>query len=164
MKRIAFLPLTLLLAFVGVLGLSQNKEIPTRIGYIDAQKVIEAHPKYGELDALQKQAENERKPVLEQLQALEPKLRDGSATAKERQDYEALRKVFDELGQKWQEKINAKLAPITQEIDAAIAKVAGENGFAMILSANVAAQSGLVVYASPDVDITDLVIRALSGQ
>ncbi len=164
MKRTALVPFALLFALIGVLGLSQNKEIPTRVGYIDAQKVIEAHPRYGELDALQKQAENERKPILEQIQAIEPKLRDGSATAKERQDYEALRKVFDDLGKKWQEKINSVLGPITQEIDAAIAKVAAENGFAVILSANVAAQSGLVVYASPEVDVTQRVIQALGNR
>jgi len=153
-----------MMALVGVLGLSQNKEIPNRVGYIDAQKVIEAHPKYAEIEKLQTQAENERKPIADQLKALEPKIRDGSASAKERQDFENLRKVYAEVSGKWQEKINAALTPITQEIDATIARVASQNGFAMILSANVAGQSGLVVYASPDVDVTDLVIRALTSQ
>ena len=158
------LPTALLLALVGVLGLSQNKEIPSRVGYIDAQKVIEAHPSYEEVKKLQAQAENERKPIADQLKALEPKIRDGSASAKERQDFDNLRKVYDEVTAKWQKKINDALAPITKEIDATIARVAAQNGFAMILSANVAGQSGLVVYASPDVDVTDLVIRALSTQ
>lgn len=164
MKRTALVSFALLFAMIGVLGLSQNKEIPSRVGYIDAQKVIEAHPKYAEIESLKKQADNELAPIAEQLKALEPKIRDGSASAKERQDFDNLRKVYNETSGKWQEKINAALAPITQEIDATIARVAAQNGFSMILSANVAGQSGLVVYASPDVDVTDLVIRALSAQ
>ncbi len=164
MKRAALIPFALVLAMVGVLGLSQNKEIPSRVGYIDAQKVIEAHPGYSEIENLKKKADSELKPIAEQLKALEPKIRDGSASAKERQDFDNLRKVYAEASAKWQEKINAALAPITKEIDATIARVAAQNGFAMILSANVAGQSGLVVYASPDVDVTDLVIRALSAR
>ena len=164
MKRTALVSFALLFAMIGVLGLSQNKEIPSRVGYIDAQKVIEAHPKYDEIKSLRTQADAELKPIAEQLRALEPKIRDGSATAKERQDFDNLQKVYAQASKKWQDKINAALAPITKEIDATIARVAAQNGFAMILSANVAGQSGLVVYASPDIDVTDLVIRALSTQ
>lgn len=149
---------------IGVLGLSQNKEIPSRVGYIDAQKVLEAHPDYAKIKELRTQADAELKPIADQLRALEPKVRDGSASAKERQDFENLQKVYSEATKKWQDKINTVLAPITKEIDAVIARVAAQNGFSMILSANVAGQSGLVVYASPDVDVTDLVIRALSAQ
>ncbi len=164
MKRAAILPFALLLALFGVLGLSQTKEIPSRVGYIDAQKVIEAHPDYPAVLKLRQQADAELKPLADQLRALEAKIKDGTATAKDRQDFENLQKVYSETAGKWQEKINAALAPITKEIDGVIARVAAQNGFSMILSANVAGQSGLVVYASPDVDITDLVIRALGPQ
>ena len=164
MKRTAILPFALALALVGVLGLSQNKEIPSRVGYIDAQKVIEAHPKYADIKALKEKADSELKPITDQLKAIEPKIRDGSASAKERQDFENLRKVYADISGEWQKKINTALTPITKEIDATIARVAAQNGFSMILSANVAGQSDLVVYASPDIDVTDLVIRALSAQ
>jgi len=164
MKRTAIITAALLLAMVGVLGLSQNKEIPSRVGYLDAQKVIEAHPDYGQVKKLQEQADKELKPLVDQLNALDAKLKAGTATDKDRKDFQTLQQAYVEASKQWQEKINAVLGPITKDIDKTISIVAAQNGFSMIFSANVAGQSGLIVYASPDVDVTDLVIRALSTQ
>jgi len=164
MKRTAIITAALLLAMVGVLGLSQNKEIPSRVGYLDAQKVIEAHPDYGQVKKLQEQADKELKPLVDQLNALDAKLKAGTATDKDRKDFQTLQQAYVEASKQWQEKINAVLGPITKDIDKTISIVAAQNGFSMIFSANVAGQSGLIVYASPDVDVTDLVIRALSAQ
>lgn len=164
MKRTAMISLALMLAMIGVLGMSQNKDIPSRVGYIDAQKVIEAHPRYGEVKKLQEQADQQLKPLVTQLNKIDAKLKAGTATDKDRKDFETLRQAYTEASKKWQEKINAVLGPITKEIDKTISIVAAQNGFSMIFSANVAGQSGLIVYASPDVDVTDLVIRALSAK
>jgi outer membrane protein len=162
MKRTAMISIALLLAMVGVLGLSQNKDIPSRVGYIDAQKVIEAHPKYAEVKKLQDQADKQLKPLVTQLNALQAKIKAGTATEKDRKDFETLQKAYVDASKQWQQKINAVLEPITKEIDQTISIVAAQNGFSMIFSANVAGQSGLIVYASPDTDLTDVVIRALT--
>ncbi|WP_457630320.1 OmpH family outer membrane protein [Oceanithermus sp.] len=164
MKRTAIITAALLMAMVGVLGLSQNKDIPSRVGYIDAQKVIEAHPKYAEVKKLQEQADKELKPLVDQLNALDAKIKAGTATDKDRRDFQTLQKAYVDASKQWQDKINAVLGPITKDIDKTISIVAAQNGFSMIFSANIAGQSGLIVYASPDVDVTDLVIRALASQ
>ncbi len=151
------------MALVGVLGLSQSKDVPSRVGYIDAQKVIESHPRFSEVKAIQDKADKEVKPLVDQIKALSQKIKDGSASSKDRQDLQSLQKVYAQTSKKWQDKINTVLAPITKEIDKTIAQVAVQNGFSMVLSANVAGQSGLVVYASPDSDLTELVIKALTS-
>ncbi len=149
---------------VGVLGLSQNKDIPSRVGYIDAQKVIEAHPNYAQVKKLQEQADKELKPLVDQLNVIDGKIKAGSATEKDRKDFQTLQQAYVEASKQWQDKINSILGPITKDIDKTISIVAAQNGFSMIFSANIAGQSGLIVYASPDVDVTDLVIRALTSQ
>lgn len=70
------------------------------------------------------QAERELKPLRDQLQPLEAKLRAGNATAKEQQDYRVLAQSLQEAGRKWTERSNAVLKPITEEIDQVIARVA----------------------------------------
>ena len=46
-------------------------------------------------------------------------------------------------------------------MDKAIAKVAKAQGFSVVMSRQVAAQSGLVVYADEDTDLTQAVIQEL---
>ncbi|RDI94822.1 OmpH family outer membrane protein [Meiothermus sp. QL-1] len=151
------------LAFL-VLGgslLAQNRSVPTRVGYVDAEKVVQAHKDFKKVQDIRAQAERELKPLRDQAQALEAKLRAGNATAKEQQDYRIVAQSLQEAGRKWTERANAALKPITEEIDQAIARVAQQQGFAIVLDKRVAAQSGLVVYAADELDLTDAVIRAL---
>ena len=48
-----------------------------------------------------------------------------------------------------------------EDVDKAIAKVAKAQGFSVVMSRQVAAQSGLVVYADEDTDLTQAVIQEL---
>jgi outer membrane protein len=140
---------------------AQNRPTPNRIGYVDAEKVVQAHKDFKKVQEIRNQAERELKPIRDQLQTLETKLRAGNATAKEQQDYRVLAQSLQEAGKKWSDRANAALKPITEEIDQVIARVAQQQGFAMILDKKVAATSGLVVYAAGELEITDAVIRAL---
>jgi outer membrane protein len=140
---------------------AQNRPTPNRIGYVDAEKVVQAHKDFKKVQEIRNQAERELKPIRDQLQTLETKLRAGNATAKEQQDYRVLAQSLQEAGKKWSDRANAALKPITEEIDQVIAQVAQQQGFAMILDKKVAATSGLVVYAAGELEITDAVIRAL---
>jgi outer membrane protein len=140
---------------------AQNRPTPNRIGYVDAEKVVQAHKDFKKVQEIRNQAERELKPIRDQLQTLEAKLRAGNATAKEQQDYRVLAQSLQEAGKKWSDRANAALKPITEEIDQVIAQVAQQQGFAMILDKKVAATSGLVVYAAGELEITDAVIRAL---
>ena len=142
--------------------IAQNRPTPNRIGYVDAEKVVQAHKDFKKVQDIRNQAERELKPIRDQLQPLEARLRAGSATAKEQQDYRVLAQSLQEASKKWGDRVNTALKPITEEIDQVIARVAQQQGFAMIFDKKVAASSGLVVYAADELEITEAVIKALS--
>jgi outer membrane protein len=159
------------LFFIVVAGLllggslvAQNRPVPTRIGYVDAERIVQAHRDFRRVQEVRTQAERELRPIREQLQPLEAKLRAGTATAREQQDYRVLAQSLQEAGRRWTERSNAVLRPITEEIDQVIARVAQQQGFAIVLDKQVAASSGLVVYAAEELDITEAIIRALPRQ
>ncbi len=161
MKPLAvFGPILATLLLSGLL-VAQNQPTPSKIGYLNARAVVEAHPQFAQVKAVQAQAEAELKPLRDQLQALEAKIRAGNASAKEQQDYRVLAQSLQEAGRKWTERSNAILKPITEEIDQVIARVAKAQGFAMVLDQEVAASSGLVVYAAEELNLTQAVLQAL---
>ncbi|WP_038059020.1 OmpH family outer membrane protein [Thermus amyloliquefaciens] len=161
MKRLSLA--ALLLAFGALLTpmLAQNRNVATRVGFVDADALVQAHPDYKKIQDLQAQARKELAPLEEKLKPLDQKVRSGQATAKERQDYEALLKTYQDTVKKWQDRQNPVLKPILEEVDQAIAKVAKAQGFAVVMSRQVAAQSGLVVYADDDTDLTEAVKKEL---
>ena len=161
MKRAFALAWTLVLLTLSPLALAQKEEVPFRVGFIDAEAVIQAHPGYAEVEKLQKAADAELKPIIEKLRALEEKLASGKATAKDRQDYQVLTEAAKKVRDKWAPKIQEKLEPLIKEVDEVVARVANELGFAVIMNRLVAAQSNPVVYAHPSTDITQAVIEEL---
>ncbi len=161
MKRSWILSLAIAVLALAGAALAQNKNTPVRVGFVDAEAVIRAHPGYGAIAKLQEQADAELKPILEKLRALEKKIASGQATAKDREDYQVLTEAAKKVSEKWGPKIQEKLDPIIKEVDRVVAQVAQELGFAVIMNRRVAAQSNLVVYAAPDTDITQAVIEAL---
>jgi len=161
MKKAAiFLTGILALVLFG-LASAQNQNVPTRVGFIDAEAVIRAHPGYAEVEKLQKAADAELAPLVEKLKAIEEKIAAGKATDKDREDYQTLLEAIKKVREKWTPKIEEKLNPLIKEVDEIVAKVANRLGFAVIMNRRVAAQSNLVVYAHPDTDITEEVIAEL---
>ncbi|WP_018111152.1 OmpH family outer membrane protein [Thermus igniterrae] len=161
MKRFSLVALLLALSALLTPLLAQNKATATRVGFVDADALVQAHPDYKKVQDLQAQARKEISPLEEKLKPLAQKVQSGQATAKERQDYDALLKTYQDTVKKWQERQNPLLKPILEDVDNAIAKVAKAQGFAVVMSRQVAAQSGLVVYADEDTDLTQAVIREL---
>jgi outer membrane protein len=161
MKRsLFFLPVLAGLLLGGSL-VAQNKAVPTKIGYIDAEKVVQAHPNYKAIKDIQTQAQNELKPLQDKLTPLQTKIQNGQATAKDQQDFQVLRQSYQDAAKKWQDKSQTALKPITEAIDKVISSVAQQQGFAIVMDKKVAASSGLVVYADDSLDLTDAVIKAL---
>lgn len=161
MKRPLWIFLMLALIGLGTLPLAQKKDVPTRVGFIDAETVIAAHPGYGKVKAVREQADKELAPLVEKLKSLEEKLQSGKATAKDRQDYQVLLEAYNKAKAKWAPKIQKALDPIVKEVDQVVAEVAKAQGFAVIMNRRVAAQSNLVVYADPSTDLTQAVVEAL---
>ncbi len=141
--------------------LAQNPPGAGKVGYLNARAVVEAHPQFARVRELQVKGEAELKPLREQMQPLEAKVRTGNATAQEQQTYRTLAKSLEETSKKWSDQQSAVLKPITEEIDRLVKKVALEQGFAIILDQEVAANSGLVVYAADELDITQAIVSEL---
>ncbi|MBO1435852.1 OmpH family outer membrane protein [Meiothermus sp. CFH 77666] len=161
MKRFSlFVPILAGLLLSSLL-VAQNQPTATKIGYLNARAVVEAHPQFARVKEIQTKAEAELKPLREQLQPLDAKIRAGNATAQEQQSYRALSQNLQDSVKKWNDQQNAALRPITEDIDKIVSKIAQEQGFAIVLDQEVAASSGLVVYAAQELDITQAVVRAL---
>lgn len=161
MKRgLFFIPVLLGLLLGGGL-LAQDKTVVTRIGYIDTDAILQAHPQFAKVKEVQTQAQGELKPLQDQIKALEAKIQGGTATAKEQQDYQALAKGYQDTLKKWQDKQDGVINPITEAINGVVAKVAQEQGFAIVMDKRVAGTSGLIVYADPGLDLTDAVVKAM---
>lgn len=161
MKRALYPLLVLAGLLLGGTLTAQNKPAPTKIGYIDAEKVIQAHQNFKNVQDIQAQAKKELDPLVEKLKPLDAKMRAGNATAKEQQDYQVLRQTLTDGQKKWATKQQEALKPITEEIDGVITKFAQQQGFAMIFDFKVARDSGLVVFGDDSLNLTDAVIKIL---
>jgi len=161
MKRSWLFLLALGALLLSGLPLAEKKAVATRVGFLDAETVIQAHPRYGEVAELQKLADAELKPLLEKLRPLEEKIATGKATAKDREDYQVLSEAAKRVRDQWAPKIQEKLDPLIKEVDRVVAQVARDQGFAVVMNRRVAAASNLVVYADPETDLTQAVVEAL---
>ncbi|PZA07970.1 MULTISPECIES: OmpH family outer membrane protein [unclassified Meiothermus] len=161
MKRLAwFIPILLGVMIAATPLVAQNRPV-LRVGFLDSEKVIQAHPRYKEVQAVLDQANKELKPLTDQLVPLQQKIQAGTATAKEQQDFQTLRNAYQQASQKWNERRAKALEPITKEIDVQIDKFARAQGFGIILDRRVASSSGLVLYGDDSLDVTDEIINAL---
>lgn len=161
MNKVLSLLLVLGALIFGSSMVAQNKNVATRIGYVDVEKVVQIHPKYPAVKDLQEAAQKELKPLQDKLQPLSAKIQAGTATAKETQDAQVLRQSVQQIATKYQQKTAAALEPITKSLDDVISKVAQQQGFALILDRRVARDSGLVIYADDSLDVTDAIIKAM---
>lgn len=142
--------------------IAQNQPV-LKVGFMDSQKVVQAHPRYKEIQAVIEQAQKELKPLEDQLKTLQPKIQAGTATAKEQQDFQTLRNAYQQASQKWAERRAKALEPITKEIDVQIDKFARAQGFGIILDRRVASSSGLVLYGDDSLDVTDEVAKMVKA-
>jgi outer membrane protein len=140
---------------------AQTKPQPWRVGFINPDIAIQAHPNYAKLKAVQDQAEKELKPLRDQIGQLSQKARGGPLPAKDQQSLQTLQKALQDGNKKWSERINAVAKPLLDDIDKEVRKVAEANGFQVVMDYKVAKVSNLVVYASPGNDVTALVVKEL---
>ncbi len=173
MKKLFFAPRVLLVAVVCLLGVANAQTTPvtppnpaasTTICFVNAQKVLQNHPQGAKVLEAQKKAQDELKVLSDQVQALQVKISNGTATAAERQQYETLIKTGQARQAQLKAQIDKLLEPITKDVDAAVAKVANARGCGVVLDRAIAANSGLVIYVNPNsaLDITDDVILEIN--
>lgn len=158
--------LPIFLTIISVVGLGgfllgQNRPIPTRIGMINSEKVIQAHKDFPKVKAVQDQAKKELDPILERLKPLDEAVKGGKATAKQQEDYRILTDAYTRATRDWTTRQQTVLAPITAAIDKEITAFARAQSIALILDERVSSESALVVFRDDVVDLTDAVIKTL---
>ncbi len=131
---------------------------PQKIAFVNVSEVLKAHPDNAAVVALQKKADDELKPLDEQIKALQAQ---GSAIKPADKDkLSQLITTIQAKAKDYDTQISAKVNPITTQVDSAVSAAAKTNGVAVVMDA--ATANGLVVYADPSTDLTDAVKAALA--
>jgi outer membrane protein len=146
----------------------------TRVGFVDIQRVL-ARSSAGvaareqlekEKAAMQKQVDSQRAELEKLRDELEKKGQLLSADAR-REKQETLerkvrdaRRLVDDLQGTLQKKEEALLAKVLQDVSGLVQKVSKDRGYTIVLER----QRSSVLYAAPDADLTDDVIRAYDDE
>jgi outer membrane protein len=164
----------ILLAFV-LLSLSFNAQAQARIAYVDIEKVLASNPDYERAQKeLEEQAELWRQEIAKDYAKIEQLYRDYQArevllseeTKKQKQDEivakekdvrELQKKRFGPEGELFQKR-QTLVKPIQEKVYQAVKKVAETRNYDFILTAP---DGSSVIYAKPDKDLTEEVIKAI---
>jgi outer membrane protein len=138
------------------------QEQATRVVYLNSEAVIEAHPISAELRQLQEQAAAELTPLRDEIEALQRRALAGETlTVDERNQYELLVQSYEAASQSLARELEETSQPALEAINEVVAQLSRERGYAIVLDGGVAQRVGLIVYAGPDLDITQEVIERL---
>jgi outer membrane protein len=147
----------ILVAFVAglmgaTLGISSVRALPSaaRIGYVTVPSVIQATPAGSALKKVEAARGTETKPITDTLKVLQPKMRAGSATFEERDQWDALNKKYATIAKKYDVQFQKIVQPFDKKLLTAIKKSADSQGFSLIVDGIIATDSGLLLYANQD--------------
>ncbi|WP_034357503.1 OmpH family outer membrane protein [Deinococcus phoenicis] len=159
MNAKALAPLAIVAAFgLGTLA-PHAQTAPQKIGFVDVQKLLSSHPNDKDIQAIQQKANTELAPLDKQIKDIDAK--GASATAADKQNRDALIKTIQAKAKTYDDQMKPKVAAVEKAVDTAVNSVAKANGFSIVMDRNVAASSGLVIYADPSTELTDSALKAL---
>lgn len=159
---------TLTVIAVALMGMAQSVAAETRIGFVNSDRVMrEASPAVRAQQKLEKEFEKrdqEMQRMAKDLQSLQEDLERNSATMAEA-DRRNKERAFNDLNRDFQRKQrefredlnqrrNEELASVLDKANRAVKTIAEAEKYDIILQE--------AVYASPRIDITDKVVKALS--
>jgi Skp family chaperone for outer membrane proteins len=168
MKRLTLIILSVV-AILGVAPFYLTAQAPdTQIVFVNSQAAIAAHPAGEEAVQLEQQAREEINEIRASIQEIADRARAGEElTAEEQERYQTLVTTLQAVQQRYQADFDAAAAPAIEAVNRAIAEIAQEKGYTLVLDSLAAGPQGtnLVVYAQQGLDITELVIeRVQAGQ
>lgn len=134
----------------------------TKLVFVDAQALIAAHPGGQAANQLRAQATEEIGELRDQLDALQARARAGEQlSADEQERFNVLLTTLEAVQSRYQADLAAAAEPAIEAVNEAIREIALEREYTVVMDIAAAAESGLVVYASDGLDITDLVMARL---
>ncbi|HEX2864253.1 MAG TPA: OmpH family outer membrane protein [Deinococcales bacterium] len=155
------IPVALTAALIGAFTIPQAQQKTYKVGYVSTQALLQAHPQGKAALDIATQRDKDLKDITDKITPLQNKIAAGSATAADRDQYNILAKSYQATAQKYQDRYNKAIQPISNDIDAAIAKAAKAGGYSLLFSKEVGASTGLIVYGDADADLTQEAVKNL---
>jgi outer membrane protein len=151
------------LAVVAALGLGSlaphAQTGAQKIGFVNVNEVLKAHPNNTAVTALQTKANTELGALDAQIKAIQAK--GTAATPAEKDQATLLTTTLNSKAKDYNDQLAKAVAPIEKAVDAAVSSTAKAQGFSVIMDKGIAATSSLVIYADPSTDLTATVIKNL---
>ena len=117
------------------------------------------------IETLRAQARADIEELVAGLTELEQKAAGGQELTPDEADrYRTLQTTLMAVDERYKREIEEAAEPARLAVDQALAELSQEHDYTMVLDSIVAADLGLIVYADPSLDITQLVIDRVSGQ
>lgn len=137
------------------------QDAPVRLAFVDSQALIATHPAGQAANDLRVLATEEIGGLRDRLDALQAKARGGGLSNEEAELFNVLLATYDSVQARYAADIATAAQPAIEAVNAAIRAVAEEAGIAVVMDIDAAAESGLVVYAAPGLDLTEAVAARL---
>ena len=151
--------LTLILLLAGSLT-AQNQA--TKIVFIDVPRVLSAYPGGQAVADMRRQAQEEVAGLQAELQAVIGSARSlQELSPEQRETADTLRQTLEQVNLRWQQEIEAAAQPVLDAVNQAVTEVAQANGYTIVMDGVLARDSGLVVYAPDELNITEQVLERL---
>lgn len=153
-KIFVLFPLALLLTVPH----AQQKK--SRVAFVNVPQLVSALPNSSAYLTLRKNVDADLTKRQASIRTLltkaqsSPTAANRNALTKAQKDYAAAQKGY-------QSRLANAFKPLASKLDSAIATAAKANGYSVVLDRQVAARSGLVVYANPATDLTQAVLKNL---
>ncbi|WP_034383794.1 OmpH family outer membrane protein [Deinococcus sp. YIM 77859] len=155
----ALAPLAVVAAFGLGTVVPHAQTTPQKIGFVDVQKLLSAHPNDKDIKAIQQKANAELSDLEKQIQAIDAK--GAQATAADKDRRAQLLSTAQAKAKSYDTQLQPKVQAVEKAVDAAVSSAAKANGFGIVMDRNVAAASGLVIYADASTELTDAALKAL---
>lgn len=152
-----------LLAVLGF-GFAQEPSSSFKIGYVNSEYLLSLHAVYPEVIALQEQAKEDISTLNQRVQELVEKSQSATGLTADEQDVLNVSIItLESLSQRYENEIRELAQPALEAVTGAVAETARALGLAMVFDYRLASESGLIVYADPETDITPRVAELLAG-
>jgi outer membrane protein len=130
------------------------QESGTKLGFVSVNALIQATPEGQAVLEIRRAASEELQPIQSQLETYNKQAQAGTLSEADRAQANLVQLDYSQKIQEFQAKLDAAYSSFSQAIDPAIAQSAKDQGFAVVMNSELAASSGLVIYA--DLDTTNL--------
>ena len=126
------------------------QEPATKLGFISLEAVLEATTEGKAVLELRQTAIADLRGLQAQIEGYNQKSQAGTLSEAGRAQAGLLQQSYNQKAQEYQGRLDQAYSNFSSTVDPVIAQTAKEQGFAVVMNAERAASSGLVIYADPD--------------